>query len=360
MHRSATPERLGAHVSIQGGVDTAPARGLAIGATAIQVFTKTPNQWREPTLGAGICAAFRRAVEKSGLRAVISHDSYLINLASPDPPLSASSVAAFSAELRRCRGPRDPPMWCRTRATTSTTGKPGSPAMPRRTPAASGRCPAPSWSCSRRLPAPAPPWAAPSRSSAPSATLSPPTSAAASASAPTPATSTRPATTWWATTTASGTSGTACSASTRSAAIHLNDSKTPFGSHRDRHELIGEGILGPEPFRWIMRDPRFDPWSQDPRNPKGETIPRRWIARCCADLGAMPGPPAGPRSASAPRRADLDAPAPRHPDRQPRPRRLGDTDGVRRDLRPGRETAQPSSQHGLDPERILPNLTARA
>ena len=103
MHRSATPERLGAHVSIQGGVDTAPARGLAIGATAIQVFTKTPNQWREPTLGAGICAAFRRAVEKSGLRAVISHDSYLINLASPDPRLSARSVAAFSAELRRCR-----------------------------------------------------------------------------------------------------------------------------------------------------------------------------------------------------------------------------------------------------------------
>src|SRR5205807_1744519 len=43
---------LGAHVSTLGGVGTAPARALAIGATAIQVFTKTPNQWREPVLAA--------------------------------------------------------------------------------------------------------------------------------------------------------------------------------------------------------------------------------------------------------------------------------------------------------------------
>ena len=41
---------LGAHVSSQGGVDSAPERGGAIGATAIQVFTKTPNQWREPEI----------------------------------------------------------------------------------------------------------------------------------------------------------------------------------------------------------------------------------------------------------------------------------------------------------------------
>jgi deoxyribonuclease-4 len=40
--------------------------------------------------------------------------------------------------------------------------------------------------------------------------------------------------------------------------MHLNDSKTPFGSRRDRHELIGEGSLGEEPFRRIMTDPRFD------------------------------------------------------------------------------------------------------
>src|SRR5438128_5132037 len=96
-------EALGAHVSTQGGVAAAPARGAAIGATAIQVFTKTPNQWREPALTAAHIAAFRAALAASPIAAVVSHDSYLINLASPDPALREKSVAAFMAELARCR-----------------------------------------------------------------------------------------------------------------------------------------------------------------------------------------------------------------------------------------------------------------
>jgi endonuclease IV len=70
-----THERLGAHVSTQGGVQTAPARGVEIGGTAIQIFTKTPNQWREPALEPGTIAAFREAYEASGLNGVVSHDS---------------------------------------------------------------------------------------------------------------------------------------------------------------------------------------------------------------------------------------------------------------------------------------------
>jgi deoxyribonuclease-4 len=93
---------LGAHVSTQGGVQTAPERGSAIGATAIQIFTKTPNQWREPKLDAATCEAYRAAVAGAGLRAVVSHDSYLINLASPDPVLHARSVDSFTQELARC------------------------------------------------------------------------------------------------------------------------------------------------------------------------------------------------------------------------------------------------------------------
>jgi deoxyribonuclease-4 len=92
---------LGAHVSTRGGVAEAPARGRAIGATAIQIFTKTPNQWREPVLGDGAARAFRDALTAHGVRAVVSHDSYLINLASPDPHLRSRSQAAFVAELRR-------------------------------------------------------------------------------------------------------------------------------------------------------------------------------------------------------------------------------------------------------------------
>ena len=40
--------------------------------------------------------------------------------------------------------------------------------------------------------------------------------------------------------------------------MHLNDSKKGEGSHVDRHEEIGKGEIGLEPFRWIMHDPRFD------------------------------------------------------------------------------------------------------
>ena len=92
---------LGAHVSTLGGVALAPGRGMAIGATAMQVFTKTPNQWREPVLREADVVAFRAALAGSGIRAVVTHDSYLINLASPDDALRAKSIRAFTGELQR-------------------------------------------------------------------------------------------------------------------------------------------------------------------------------------------------------------------------------------------------------------------
>ncbi len=98
----ARDDLLGAHVSTAGGVAMAPSRGTAIGATAIQLFTKTPNQWREPALTALQAAAFRAKLADSGIVAVVSHDSYLINLASPDEALRRKSAAAFTAELARC------------------------------------------------------------------------------------------------------------------------------------------------------------------------------------------------------------------------------------------------------------------
>ncbi|HEX7024175.1 MAG TPA: deoxyribonuclease IV, partial [Gemmatimonadales bacterium] len=96
-------ERLGAHVSTQGGVQSAPDRGVAIGATAIQVFTKTPSQWKEPAISEAAVREFQERLGSSGVKSVVSHDSYLINLASPDPVLSARSTTAFIAELTRCR-----------------------------------------------------------------------------------------------------------------------------------------------------------------------------------------------------------------------------------------------------------------
>src|SRR5512135_57936 len=95
------PDLLGAHVSSSGGVHHAPARGAAIGATAIQLFTKTPNQWREPTIAAEVAAEFRKCMRENDIGIAVSHDSYLINLASPDPDLSARSVRSFAKEMER-------------------------------------------------------------------------------------------------------------------------------------------------------------------------------------------------------------------------------------------------------------------
>ena len=65
MVQRAASEMLGAHVSVSGGMATAPGRGMAIGATAIQVFTKTPSQWREPICGDDVAGAFRQELVRS-------------------------------------------------------------------------------------------------------------------------------------------------------------------------------------------------------------------------------------------------------------------------------------------------------
>ncbi|HET8714141.1 MAG TPA: deoxyribonuclease IV [Gemmatimonadales bacterium] len=92
---------LGAHVSSQGGVALAPARGGALRATAIQLFTKTPNQWRERAIAAEQIAQFRSELARHRIETVVSHDSYLINLASPNPVLRARSIDSFRTELER-------------------------------------------------------------------------------------------------------------------------------------------------------------------------------------------------------------------------------------------------------------------
>ena len=93
---------LGAHVSTNGGVVTAFPRAAAIGATVIQIFTKQASQWREPAISEADRVEFRRLRESSGVLFACAHDSYLINLASPDPMLWTRSLVSFTSELRRC------------------------------------------------------------------------------------------------------------------------------------------------------------------------------------------------------------------------------------------------------------------
>ena len=94
---------LGAHVSIAGGIDRAIARGEAIGCTAIQIFTRNASRWQAKALGQDEIRSFRVALENSQIKYVAAHDSYLINLASPDESLRQKSIAAFLDEMERCR-----------------------------------------------------------------------------------------------------------------------------------------------------------------------------------------------------------------------------------------------------------------
>jgi deoxyribonuclease-4 len=99
---TATEAPLGAHVSSAGGTPQAPARARAIGATAMQLFTKQANRWAERACEDDECRLFGAAMAESMVVASCAHDSYLINLASPDPVLRARSIESFEAELRRC------------------------------------------------------------------------------------------------------------------------------------------------------------------------------------------------------------------------------------------------------------------
>ncbi len=98
-------DELGAHVSVAGGVQTAPGRAVEIGTVCLQLFTKQANRWAEPDLDSPRVKerfeAYASEVRDHGIRFHGSHDSYLINLSSPDPDLWARSARCFEGELRR-------------------------------------------------------------------------------------------------------------------------------------------------------------------------------------------------------------------------------------------------------------------
>jgi deoxyribonuclease-4 len=100
---SAVGLRLGAHMSIAGGVSKALERGHSIGWQAIQIFTRNQRQWRSKPLAAQEIERFHTKQAQTGIRPVVAHDSYLINLGSPDDALWEKSLRAYIVELRRCQ-----------------------------------------------------------------------------------------------------------------------------------------------------------------------------------------------------------------------------------------------------------------
>ncbi|HEX3158347.1 MAG TPA: deoxyribonuclease IV [Gemmatimonadaceae bacterium] len=273
--------QLGAHVSIAGGTHNAPPRAGAIGATAMQIFTKQANRWAERECEEGECAAFGAALSQTGVRATCAHDSYLINLASPDPVLRARSLESFAAELRRCDAlglhflVSHPGNYMDEREAglarnADAIAQALEQADPRvmlllETTAGAGTVLGATFeelaAIIARLPAALQPRV-----------------------------------------------GVCLDTAHVFAAgydlvhdydgviqrfddvlgldrlrmMHLNDSKAPFASRKDRHELIGEGAIGADPFRRIMTDPRLAGVPKVIETPKGdepEVMDRRMLER---------------------------------------------------------------------------------
>jgi deoxyribonuclease-4 len=92
---------LGAHMSIAGGYYKAVEAAARFGMETVQIFTKNNNQWRAKPISDEEVEKFRETIETTGVSSPLAHASYLINLASPDRELWQRSVDAFVVELQR-------------------------------------------------------------------------------------------------------------------------------------------------------------------------------------------------------------------------------------------------------------------
>jgi deoxyribonuclease-4 len=251
-----TPLLLGAHVSVAGGFVRAVERASQLGASALQIFTKQPNRWHEPRVEASEARAFRRRRRAAGIAFACAHDSYLINLASPDRELWARSLLSFVCELRRCEllgldalvshpgNYMDDRQAGRERnagaVALALRAIPGRTRLLLEMTAGSGTALGDSFQDMAALLALLPPDVA----RRVGVCLDTAHLVAAGYDLVRSYDSVWKEfeqTIGW----------------HRLRALHLNDSKAALGSRRDRHELIGEGTLGAAVFRRIMTDPRF-------------------------------------------------------------------------------------------------------
>ncbi len=93
---------LGAHTSIQGGVSNAVDLAEKLKFSAMQIFTKNNNQWKGKPLSDDEVNSYKTKLKNSGIKFVVSHDSYLINLCAKDEEILQKSREAFWDELNRC------------------------------------------------------------------------------------------------------------------------------------------------------------------------------------------------------------------------------------------------------------------
>ena len=262
------PDELGAHVSAAGGVWKAPGRAQEIGARVFQLFTKAPSRWEDPVLSPDAAVRYRAEAERMGASFVAVHDSYLINLASPDPVLQRKSAECFRRELERAA----------TLGLDAVVTHPGNATDGDKASGIARNAEAVAWALEA--------------ADGPRVLLELTAGAGTSVGGsfeelaevlrqvPTPQRD------------RVGVCFDTCHAwvagydlrgdfegvvarmddtfgADRIGLFHLNDAKTPFGSRRDRHEHIGQGTIGLAPFRRLMNSERFRRVPKLLETPKG-------------------------------------------------------------------------------------------
>jgi deoxyribonuclease IV len=262
---------LGAHISSAGGLHQAFARGEAAGCKTMQLFTKNERQWQAKPLTEEGIALFKAEAARSGIRPLMVHDSYLINLASPNDELWERSIAAFADELERCEQLGIPYLVTHPGAHTGSgveaglkriataldrlfeMGTGGDVTVLLETTAGQGTWLGRSFEELAQL----------------IELLRRPERVAVCADT---------CHMFAAGYDISSSEGYATTVERlielvgldRIKAFHLNDSKGGLGSHLDRHAAIGEGQIGLEGFRMLLNDPRFRGTPMVLETPKGD------------------------------------------------------------------------------------------
>lgn len=263
---------LGSHLSVSGGVDKAVDRSLSLDLTSLQIFTKNANQWAAKPLDPEVVERFRQKVDASPLKQLVSHDSYLINIATPDDDMWEKSIAALRIELDRCDLLGIPWLVSHPGAHMGS----GVEAGVARVAAAVNRIHTdlPDGKASLTIETTAGQGSTLGRAfeeiaamidliddkSRVSVCLDTCHIFAAGYDIRTPQSYVETIQTL------DQTIGLSYLK-----VIHLNDSLKPFASNRDRHAHIGEGELGLEPFRFIMNDPLLEGLPGILETPKGDT-----------------------------------------------------------------------------------------
>lgn len=261
--------RLGAHMSIAGGVVRALERGADVGCETIQIFTKNNMQWNAPPISPAAAAEFRHAQAASGIAPVFAHTGYLINLGAANPRLREKSIMAMTDELQRAdllglpfvvthpgahmgageaAGLRSIAASFKA-VLAATRGSPVKVAL--ETTAGQGSHLGYRFEHLAELM---------QQVGSPRLAVCVDTCHIFAAG--------------YEIRTRAGYEATMRQLTRviglrHVVAVHLNDSKTPFGSRVDRHEHIRRGSIGPAAFRFLMKDPRFAMLPMVLETPKG-------------------------------------------------------------------------------------------